>query len=314
LVFLSVRDRVVFFSTGSGVSDRLNEKAIQFIVTGMKEYLLAENYELAVEYAVLQVSLIVDENEKYQRSQNDENSKKWWRNGSIAVICMLVFGKVAWDSHQRSLVREAEYSAWLERHRFRMQSENALDRICESDDISCPHCLRLYNEISKHSSDMEDSDSVHKVTLKCGHKFCSDCYQSLVDTSSETGDVGTCSICASPLAIHQSSREGWFRRDKTADMYSSVPHRLERYFVYFRDVVDKDIANELHDSFGKSVEDGRSYVTKLRQEISQRREEEVKQAMEDEKAREKAAKSGSEGSRDNSFGGGSSSGGGGGSW
>lgn len=59
LVFVSIEDRVVYVSTGSGVSSRLADRQIQGVVSGMKPHLRAKNYERALSTAVVHINAIM---------------------------------------------------------------------------------------------------------------------------------------------------------------------------------------------------------------------------------------------------------------
>jgi uncharacterized membrane protein YgcG len=331
LILLSIQDRVVHFSTGSGVEDRLDSGAIQSIVEDMRSYLQRKDYGGAMELAVLQVDATINDDEARNKARlaRLRKSKATGLFGLLLLFMFLLGG----------IFKKSE----KERYLLRLRSEDDLERIYDSDDVSCAHCLGTYDN-NVTSPEDKSYGVLNKVTLECGHKFCNRCYNDLLAAGEETGDVGSCTICAAPLAVRKeplepkaqskSESRSWFgifsssnSSSLGAEAVEAALYRLQRYRHIYRDVVHSTDMEAIEAEIKKGIAYGKESMRKRRKAIKekrareeaeamQRRKEKTERRMADEERRRKAEHSGSSGSSSSSWGGGGSSsgGGGGGSW
>ena len=59
LLFMSVRDRAIFISTGRGIQEKLTKKVLQDIISEMKPALRAKDYDAALEFALMQIEFVL---------------------------------------------------------------------------------------------------------------------------------------------------------------------------------------------------------------------------------------------------------------
>lgn len=305
LIFISTEDRVVFFSTGSGIQHLLDQSMIRSIVSSMKSDLQKQDYDAAMEFAVLQVRDVLDGN----------GPQRYGLYGMI-IILSLFFLAIREKDKQREAKEKMEIKA-----------EDAALRIYDEDDESCPYCLEAYTSITDekpvqfaYQLDATLNDS-NRVRLHCGHSYCYGCYK---DINRRNQDIGgemqcTCTQCGEPMVIApiETVEESRFadlsdkgRREEDY-RYRSSCYRVGRYKERYQHVVAEEemsaILREVKSGSGNGTKAVLSYQTK-------QREERARQKMRDSAAREAARASGSKGSNRTSNSGGSSSGGSGGSW
>jgi uncharacterized membrane protein YgcG len=206
LVFLSVKDRVVFISTGKGVEGRLNPVVISAITTNMMPFLRSGNYDQALECCVLEIDGLLknlvtaeevirdaEEGKNYDKVKNTQSSSSSGSSGSSAnddkesifatmmhniwIPALLVVAYVLWTRDKPGVASKPTLE----------QSRQELDTIYETDDVSCPFCLRKYDE--------SNVGGRGKIKLGCGHTYCVKCYGALTKESVESGTPCVCGVC-----------------------------------------------------------------------------------------------------------------------
>lgn len=283
VLFLSVHDRVIHVSVGSGLTDRLNAAAITSIIDGMKSDLKNRDYGAGLEYAVLSIEDIIKNGRRTQsRSSNDSGLET--KDIILAIIAMSLI--VAFEK--------------LRKHVRVKKAVELFPHVYESEDFSCPYCLETY-----------DAKDKGKIKMACGHSFCQHCVKEMLLVAGK--EVGTCVICAEPLKLPVPQEEILAGAVESCTE-SSYDFRLKRFFEIYDDVakiIDLDalVKAELA-KYDLGTDDAQKLVENRLRDIRIRRE------MKSAESRKIARDSGSKGSSTSSFGGGSSNngGGGGGTW
>lgn len=187
LVFLSINDRLVHFSTGGGVETKLTAEDIDIIISEMKPYLIDQQYGQALQHAILQVESALRDADTSKRLVRHGLSKKTESSdfySSAIVISLMVFGFY----FLLYLAKDSKSSDPLQK------ASDALDRIYGLDETSCPHCLELYSSASPSTS---------RVLMRCGHSYCQTCFDDIVKRNAVLGagetQCGTCTICGERL-------------------------------------------------------------------------------------------------------------------
>lgn len=192
LVFLSVRDRVVFISVGGALDHLLTSGRIDRIIhNDMRSSLKLANYELGLTKGI---DAIVELLEKDGEPSAFENiTDKWLNMDNIFVfLCIMLVGNGTFQRwkrqrEQRIYAKAAVRLSELDRARAEIL------RGSYTRTPSCPICLQDF------SSAVLGSDGHPIQLLRCGHIFDKTCYRKWV--SSGCGDVTKCPICRADVGF-----------------------------------------------------------------------------------------------------------------
>lgn len=185
LLFISLKDRVVFVSTGDGIKDRIDASVIQGVISNMRPLLRKEEYDAAIEKAIYTITDLVDGNVSPEEflagvgesnsSQDEENSMEWKFFYGVLAAVLIGLG-IPWLFEYVNNRREEI---------ARLEAESAMEEVFATDDISCPRCLMRYN----------NKEDRGRVALQCGHSFCCRCYQQQLQFNEK------CCICEKDMEV-----------------------------------------------------------------------------------------------------------------
>jgi uncharacterized membrane protein YgcG len=231
LIFLSITDRVVFISRGKGVESVLHSKVISAITTNMIPFLRKGDYNSAIESCVLEIDgLLKRLTTAEEVIQDAEDGKNYEKAGDSSD------GRAKEDPHPFD-AKSLSSNMWIPilvvlgaLYAYGSRSANPdprptledskaeLETIYETDDVSCPYCLRKYN----------DNPGRGRLRLTCGHCYCMQCYSELTKASAAAGTPCTCSICnedcvvaSKPAGSKPNSKKVRGKRTETEDKLSA---------------------------------------------------------------------------------------------
>lgn len=239
LIFLSISDRVVYLSTGSGVNHLLPQHLIDRIIENMKSDLRRGEYGKAIQKCIIQIDTILSGDSKSELEVKLSSSS----SSEIGTYFSYIFYGLIF-----SFIIGSQYSKYRENQRLNsmQRGQAALDRLMKEVDqssesfkfhsSSCPICLEAYpskNLSSSSSSEMEsefgdgygetsktiigpsssgehsnnssspEADATRRpMGLQCGHTFCFSCLETYL--KSDTGK--SCPICRAPVDINNPPR------------------------------------------------------------------------------------------------------------
>ena len=140
LVFLSINDRVVYISTGSGVQRQLTKQFIDYIISDMKPDLKLKEYGKALERAVTQISLTMSgKSDIAGRISADENGGYLYG----MMIATFVVGAGGWALYKK---RELD-----QLRKGRQALDTFMKEVGEAEETknflsaSCPICLEDFS-------------------------------------------------------------------------------------------------------------------------------------------------------------------------
>jgi uncharacterized membrane protein YgcG len=277
----------------------------------MKPYLRQKNYGGALEFAILEIDFLLKGSKSHSNNSN-KNDRKNDENMYSKYLPWLSFFFIF------SLL--ASYSSDSKTKKLKASKE-ALDRIYDHDEISCPNCFRLYQTDENLSVD----DEKRRVLLTCGHSFCNACYKKDL-VQSDGKESRCCLLCGEPCmeaaAPSDSELPTGENKQPSFDQlpekkssrnydYNIVQYRINKYYYMYEDVVSKEDVETMKKEATKGSHEGKLAVLRQKKATENKLIELKKQK------RDEAMKAGSLGSsRDKreSGSGGTSSGGAGGRW
>jgi uncharacterized membrane protein YgcG len=177
LVFLSINDRCIYISTGSGVQKKFTAAYLDLVINNMKPSLRNKNYGEALATCILQLDLIWSDKvssiaKHYQStsttvdySGSDDNSKGIGIIiGVVAFMGMLGYG-IYRDNAQKQELREYETGRTKLNRLLRdmeLQQQHATNPIHQYSCTSCPICLEDFTTISSTST---TTDTINRSTV-----------------------------------------------------------------------------------------------------------------------------------------------------
>ena len=303
---------------GVGVSNILTEQAIQTVIENMKPFLRQKNYGDALEFAVLEIDFLlkgvtnISELSKSHRNNSSKNERKNDENVYSKylpwLLLFVIFSLIASNSSDSKTKKLKA-------------SKEALDRIYDDDEISCPNCFRLYQANENLSVDNDK----RRVILTCGHSFCNACYRKDL-VQSDGKESRCCLLCVEPCMEAAPSdselptgenRHPSFDKlpEKKSNRYydvNIVQFRINKYYNMYEDVVNKDDVETMKKEATKGPHEGRLAVLRQKKAAENKLTIELKRQKRDEAM--KAGSLGSSRDEKESGSGGTSSGGAGGRW
>lgn len=334
LVFLSVKDRSVYISTGRGVENQITKPIIEQLLDHMTPYLKKGEYSQGFLHVISEIRLVLD--------GKSIGSNSFFDSPYIGVVAFVLIG-VGSVMYQHYASRKMN-SLGKGKENLEKLMKDISD--CKDRNVfassSCPICLEDFPTSPEQESGLIDgepyskSDEIGKsqekksskrpMSLQCGHVFCWGCL-----TQHLKSNESICPICRAPADPND--------KTKSAPNNSSLHHRRHSSnsnipctmsdassssssaaaaldfrrpeFIYrlnrMRYLYPNFLTNEVHASMVGALNTGDIETLRI---TGQRRNEEVNRILSDYRAQEAARAKGSSGSR-SSFGGGRSSGGGG---
>lgn len=192
LVFLSIRDRVVFISVGGALDHLLTSGRIDRIIRNdMRADLKQANYEAGLTKGIDAIVELLEKGE--EPSVFEKISDTFFSSNTFAFVWILfVVGSGAFQQwnrqrEQRIYAKVAVRLSELDRARAEVL------RGSYQRTKSCPICLEDF------SSTTVGSDGHPIQLLRCGHVFDKTCYQEWV--SSGCGDVTKCPVCRADVGL-----------------------------------------------------------------------------------------------------------------
>jgi uncharacterized membrane protein YgcG len=320
LIFLSIDDRALYISIGSGVRNILTPTVVDITIENMKSYLRTKTYDGALEYAVTDISLYLDGKKAAPVSYDG-----YLFGGFTAIFLAVAAGAYFENRRKKSLTRGNTKLEDLAREASSMDDETYKSK-------SCPICLEdfPFPPEDRGQSDQklgEDPASplLSKVlnrpmALKCGHIFCFTC----LDLHLKSANGNRCPICRKNVdgtdappgtgtnrpprpPCSPSTQQEASSTEYTQFRSSELLYRVNRMRYLYPAVMTVDTHRNMEDSIN------RGDYSALRR-FADERSVAVQLIVTDIERREASMRSGSSGSSRSSFGGGRSSGGRGGSW
>ena len=310
LVFVSVEDRAMYVSVGSGVGNTLTNDNLDILVMNMKPYLRKNDFGGALEYAVTDIRLLL-EGKKRSTSHNEG-----YIFAGITTFFIALFGWSVIDNRRKeNLVNGKKKLESLMR-----EVASAKETVFTSK--SCPICLEDFppenNDDKAESSSsstplLTDKSPTRPMALQCGHVFCFSCLNQHLKTSN-----AKCPICrknadGSPSPVNDTRPPGQpcsteDTREYNENLRSSdLLYRIHRMHTLYPTVMPIGTRRRMEASIQRGDMEGLRVVAEERMIAVQR-------VVTDIVSRQQAISRGARGSSMSSFGGGSSSGGRGGSW
>jgi len=212
LVYISIRDRVIYISKGSALNELLTSSRIDTIINKMKPFLRSNSYQEAIETSLYYITEQIEKGKPY--------------NDSILFLSILmIFGGVFFGNEYYQSWQRRKY-AQARMHLNQLDRDNALALQGKYKSTSCPICFEPFQRTSNNgdattctdenstdeqtvpltdddnntssTSDLIGSDGLPLRLLRCGHVFDETCYQTWVSTGQ--GDVRVCPICKEDIS------------------------------------------------------------------------------------------------------------------
>jgi uncharacterized membrane protein YgcG len=186
LLFLSVRDRVVFISVGGALKQVLTSGRIKRIIhKHMTAELKRANFELGLTRGIDAIVELLERGE--EPSLLEKFFDRWFNMDNIVVfvwiICVLGNVLKQWKRQREQRIYAKVAVQFSELDRAKAQAlRGSYQRI-----TNCPICLEDF------SSKDCGSDGQPLQLLRCGHVFDKTCYQKWI--SSGRGHVTKCPVC-----------------------------------------------------------------------------------------------------------------------
>ena len=217
LIFLSVQDRAVYISRGSGLQHSLSDHILDLLIEHMKPYLRNNNYGDAIDAAIVEIDLIIHNKNGAIAKAAESDSEGY---GGFFFFVIVFAGMIVYMWRQNTYERglRAGHGALS---RLMRDVESSADNRFEF--TSCPICLEEFSPLpsadlsedneqgpvessnattplSSPSSAVGDATSLlsplRPMALHCGHTFCFKCLEEyLRDRNSDK----KCPICRVPV-------------------------------------------------------------------------------------------------------------------
>lgn len=222
LIFISVKDRAVFLSRGSGLQKVLSDHTLDLLIEHMKPYLREGDYGKAIEATIVEIDMIL--HNKPSAAINRSHASSPSDNSGIGgvILFFLIAGVAFFYSHRQTLHERGLRRGHVALSQLMRDVEGSEDNRFEF--TSCPICLEDFHHppgsaghleatidtsgglassatggntspVSTLSSSTELSP-LRPMALHCGHAFCFKCLEEyLKDRNSDK----KCPICRAPV-------------------------------------------------------------------------------------------------------------------
>lgn len=137
LLFLSVKDRVVYISRGSGLAEKLSNSVLEQVIDHMRTYLRDKNYGRGVENGIVEISLIVSGQQQIISSGGARMCIKFFMLG-VFILATMVF-KIYTQRREDQMKEGNKLLGKFMREVSEAQQTDASGGVFMSS--SCPICL-----------------------------------------------------------------------------------------------------------------------------------------------------------------------------
>ena len=188
LVFLSVRDRVLYISVGGALDHILTSGRLNRVITdAMGPDLKKANYGLGLIKGIGAIVQLLVDNEEPSSSEN--NKPDSWNQIFLVLVVGFgfLYGRNKRLQEQRQYAKVASQLSELDRARAELL------QVSYQETTSCPICLEDF------ASKKCGSDGHPIQLLRCGHVFDKTCYEQWI--SSGNGDITKCPVCRADVRI-----------------------------------------------------------------------------------------------------------------
>lgn len=144
VLFLSIEDRAVYISTGKGVKDKLTGVIISSIIEHMKPHLRMAKYGKAIESAVLEMNLVME-----NKSIGPSFLKQYGGSMVLFSLVGIFFLYKFHEKREEDKLREGKIAL----EKFMHEVKNSNDNKFQFD--SCPICLEEFSK-RRDPADMEN--------------------------------------------------------------------------------------------------------------------------------------------------------------
>lgn len=209
LLFLSVNDRVVYISIGSGLVSTLTSNRIDGIIENMKPFLRNDEYSHAIVNSIFAIIRYLDQGPPSFLEKN-------YGFVIFGTIVLIMWGVDKWNKKKkREYVR-------IKSHLEKMDRERAMALMGKFECTSCPICLEDFQKAQPDSSTNKQDDNMNNAILndepylgsdgktlqllKCGHSFDKTCWDHWVSKNSKT--IHQCPICKQDIGGGNGSGSG----------------------------------------------------------------------------------------------------------
>ena len=140
LVFLSINDRVVYISTGSGVQRKLTKQFIDYIISDMKPDLKQKEYGRALERVVTQISLTMSGKSNIASRISAEDNAGYLYYGMMVTFVSGVLGWAVYKKRELDQLKKGRQAldTFMKEVGEAEESKNFLS-------ASCPICLEDFS-------------------------------------------------------------------------------------------------------------------------------------------------------------------------
>lgn len=164
LLFLSIKDRAIYISRGNGLSNELNSIVIDLLINHMRPYLQEGNYGKAIEAALIEINLLLNDQENSQL-HSIAKRQAFFQTIVYSFIGCFVLGVLYYA------YRQHQYEENLKK------GEKALSRLVkdvtnESENkfrfTSCPICLEEFHYPSNINEVHEEGNNrspTHEIEI-----------------------------------------------------------------------------------------------------------------------------------------------------
>lgn len=156
LLFLSVKDRAVFISTGAGVQSKVTKRYIDYLISQMKPDLRNREYGVAIEKSVVEIDLILSGQSNISRQYKNSNSDG--DNSPLFMVFFVLFAGVA------AFVAYRERIKLKQLEKGKKALEDLMKEVVEAGENkdylseSCPICLEMFVKSGVVSSNSSEGD------------------------------------------------------------------------------------------------------------------------------------------------------------
>lgn len=204
VLLLSVKDRVAYISTSSGLSPILTQGRIDHIIEEMKPFLKDQEYAKALVNAIHFIIRYID-----------KGPPSFWEQYLSIIFMVVIFGGVI-GAGKWQQKKKTEYVK-VKSHLDKIDHDKALVLMGKYECSSCPICLEDFKSPNEESGSFEKkkgspptspvskpddtnagipyigSDGKPLQLLRCGHAFDKSCWEEW--TSSSSRNIHQCPIC-----------------------------------------------------------------------------------------------------------------------
>jgi len=216
VVFMSIHDRMVYISTGSGVEQYLSSHVIEGIISHMRPALVSRDYSRALQTAVTEVDLIL-QGKPVPLSSSRARSTSTSEDSPGEALSLIIFVFFVISAIVNIVAKCGSNTTQLH------TGQRALDRLMREvqggederfHSASCPICLEDFSQppadgdaesgsassTGTASQATERAEAVNASPLRpmmlpCDHQFCFGCLSEYLKTPEGT----KCPICRAPV-------------------------------------------------------------------------------------------------------------------